>query len=176
MKAAQDLEQLSKFAVLLADPPWRFDDAEPTRSVENHYQTLPLADICAWEVPAADDATLFVWVPASLLPTGLAVTKAWGFQYKTHFVWVKDTKGMGNYSRLQHELLFVATRGGLPPPLPANRSGSVFQAPRGAHSVKPTVAYEVIERAYPALPKVELFARSRRPGWTPLGDQVPDPT
>jgi N6-adenosine-specific RNA methylase IME4 len=34
----------------------------------------------------------------------------------------------------------------------------------GAHSRKPDEAYEMIERMYPELPKIELFARQERPG------------
>lgn len=59
---------------------------------------------------------------------------AGGFRYTTNFIWKKDRIGMGHYSRLQYEHLYVATRGDLPVPPEAQRSASVFDAPRGAHS------------------------------------------
>jgi N6-adenosine-specific RNA methylase IME4 len=74
--------------------------------------------------------------------------------------------------RNQHELLLIGRRGEMPVPLPANRPPSVIQAPRREHSQKPDEAYEVIERMYPGLPKIELFARNIRPGWMQWGNEV----
>lgn len=82
--------------------------------IENHDATMPLDAIKALDVPAAGDAALFLWTPASLMPDGLAVVAAWGFDYKTNVVWVKDKIGMGNYVRTQQELLLIATRGNMP--------------------------------------------------------------
>ena len=93
---------------------------------------------------------------------------AWGFEYKTNIVWVKDKIGLGYFVRNQHELPLVATRGDMPCPLPANRT-----APRREHSRKPDEAYELIEQMYPELPKIELFARQRRNGWDAWGNEVP---
>jgi N6-adenosine-specific RNA methylase IME4 len=48
-------------------------------------------------------------------------------------------------------------------------------APRpGRHSEKPVVFYETIERMYPGLPRIELFARAVRPGSTAWGNEVPE--
>jgi N6-adenosine-specific RNA methylase IME4 len=97
------------------------------------------------------------------------VLVAWGFEYKTNIVWVKDKIGLGYFVRNQHELLLVATRGDMPSPSPANRPPSVISAPRREHSRKPDEAYALIEAMYPALPKLEMFARQRRPGWDVWG-------
>jgi hypothetical protein len=48
----------------------------------------------------------------------------------------------------------------------------VISAPRCEHSRKPDEAYEIIERMYPGLPRIELFARGRRPGWDAWGNQA----
>jgi N6-adenosine-specific RNA methylase IME4 len=61
----------------------------------------------------------------------------------------------------------------MPTPLRANRPPSVIQGPRREHSRKPDEAYALIERMYPDLPKIELFARARRPGWDVWGNQAP---
>ena len=37
---------------------------------------------------------------------------------------------------------------------------------------KPDEAYELIERMYPTLPKIELFARQNRPGWVAWGNEI----
>jgi N6-adenosine-specific RNA methylase IME4 len=50
---------------------------------------------------------------------------------------------------------------------------SVIQAPRREHSRKPDKAYELIERMYPQLPRIELFARNAREGWACWGNQAP---
>jgi N6-adenosine-specific RNA methylase IME4 len=55
------------------------------------------------------------------------------------------------------------------------RPPSVIYAPRGRHSEKPGVLYETIERMYPELPKIELFARTQRPGWSTWGNEIEPP-
>jgi N6-adenosine-specific RNA methylase IME4 len=66
----------------------------------------------------------------------------------------------------------MAAGGNFPAPLPEDRESSVISAPTRGHSVKPDEAYEMIERTYRDLPKIELFARSRREGWRSWGDQA----
>jgi N6-adenosine-specific RNA methylase IME4 len=134
---------------------------------------MPLADIAALDVPAADDAVLFLWVPSSLIDDAMtAVLPAWGFEHCTTMVWTKDLWGLGNYVRHQHELVFVARRGSLPVPEPHSRPSSWVHAPRREHSQKPERFYELIEQMYPGLSKVELFARQARAGWASWGDQL----
>jgi hypothetical protein len=117
-------------------------------------------------------AALFMWTTVPHLRESFDVLVAWGFEYKTNIVWVKDKIGLGYFVRNQHELLLVATRGDMPLPSPGNRPPSVITAPRREHSRKPDEAYELIERMYPELPKIELFARHARPGWAAWGNEV----
>lgn len=166
------LVSLGPFPVLYADPPWRYEDAEPTRAIENHYPTMSLDEIKALDVPAADDSVLFLWVTSPKLVEGLEVLTAWGFEYRTCMVWVKDKIGMGYYARQQHELLLVGKRGALPVPDPEDRPSSVIEAPRVQHSAKPDVVYGLIERMYPFLEKCELFQRRPRDGWAGWGNQA----
>ncbi len=162
------------FPVLYCDPPWRYEHmATPDlRAVENHYPTLLLDEIKSLEVPAADDAVLFLWATNPKLADALEVVAAWGFEYRTCMAWVKDRIGMGYYVRQQHELLLIARRGGFPVPAEEDRPASVVQAPRGRHSAKPPVFYDLIERMYPGYSRVELFARNERPGWVSWGNEV----
>jgi N6-adenosine-specific RNA methylase IME4 len=99
--------------------------------------------------------------------------RAWGFEYATNAVWVKHTHGFGFWVRNQHELLIVAKRGNMRSPPEADRPFSVIHSPRRGHSQKPDEAYEMIEAMYPDLPKIELFARTAREGWTVWGNQAP---
>jgi N6-adenosine-specific RNA methylase IME4 len=169
---AADLAEIGKFAVVLADPPWRYEHTEATRAIENNYATMTFEDICELKVPAADDAMLFLWCPAPKLAEGIGVIAAWGFRYRTCLVWVKPSVGPGYYVRCHQELLLVAMRGSIPASAEVDRPDSVMEAPRGNHSEKPTLAHELIERAYPDLSKVEMFVRSGRDGWVAWGDQA----
>jgi N6-adenosine-specific RNA methylase IME4 len=162
------------FQLIYADPPWRLPgDPSSSKAVERHYPTMPVDEIAALPVPAADDCLLFLWGVNSMTPEAVEVMRAWGFGYVTNFAWCKDKWGLGQWNRCQHELLHVGRRGNASPPPPASRLSSVIHAPRGHHSAKPPIAYELIEMMYPRLSKVELFARTARPGWTPWGNQAP---
>lgn len=79
---------------------------------------------------------------------------------------------MGSWVRSQHELLMIGRRGTFPPPAPEARHPSVIEAPRREHSAKPDLVYSIIERMYPGLPRLEMFARCQREGWTAWGDQA----
>jgi N6-adenosine-specific RNA methylase IME4/ParB-like chromosome segregation protein Spo0J len=168
-----------RFPVIYADPPWDFRNfAKATGSHGSpldHYATMATADICALRVAdlATPDAVLFLWTTnAHLWPDALDVVRAWGFEYKTNLVWVKDKVGVGFWIRTQHELLLVCTRGDMPTPREADRLPSVIQSPRREHSRKPDEVHEFVERMFPDLPRVELFARTRRPGWEAWGAEV----
>ena len=168
------LDGVGTYPVIYADPPWRYDVVESeSRAIENHYPTMSNEDIYALPIQSlcTDDAVLFLWATSPKLVEAIQVVAAWGFTYKTCMVWVKDKIGMGYYARQQHELLLIATRGAPPTPAPADRPSSVITATRGEHSAKPDEFYAVIERMYPALPKVELFCRSPRDGWSAWGNQ-----
>ena len=160
------------FQLLYADPPWQLGSPDGLNAPERHYPTLPLEQIKALEVPAADNALLALWAVNCLLPEALELIEAWGFDYKTNLAWVKPSPGLGNWVRNQHELLLLATRGRFPLAEPDLRFSSVIEAERGRHSQKPAIVYELIERAWPATSKLELFARQARPGWAAWGNQL----
>lgn len=177
-----DLEQIEtvwpegKYPLIYADPPWRYEHppiGASNRSIENHYPTMDLAEICALPVQnvAMDNAVLFLWATAPKLAECMEVISAWGFEYRTCMVWVKDRIGMGYHARNKHEILLIAKRGQLSPPKPENRPDSVVVAARLEHSAKPLEFYNLIESMYPSLPKIELFARQQREGWAVWGNQ-----
>lgn len=187
-----------RFKVVLADPPWSYNDkgrAEPFaryRGVENHYRTMPLAEIKALPVSklAADDACLFLWVCSPLIAEALELIPAWGFKYKTiAFTWVKTNRfgepfcGLGRWTRSSVELCLLATRG-KPQRVAADVRQAVvepfdeevLQAQRGAHSAKPPEVRDRIVRLMGDVPRVELFAREHAPGWHAWGNQLPPVT
>jgi N6-adenosine-specific RNA methylase IME4 len=161
------------FDITYADPAWQLGNPNGARAPENHYLTMPLAEILALSPPVAENSLLFLWAVNMLLPEALQVMAAWGFTYVTNQPWVKPSIGLGNWARNRHELLLWGKRGSFPAPAPQDRPDSVIEAPRGRHSEKPECVCEQIERMYPGASKLELFARRRRPGWTAWGNEVP---
>jgi N6-adenosine-specific RNA methylase IME4 len=165
-----------RYGVLYADPPWRFTAYSRVtgmdRAADNHYPTLNLEEISTLQVPAAPDCALFLWATVPMLPHALHVMDAWDFAYKSSLVWVKDHIGTGYWLRNRHEYLLIGTRGSVPAPAMGTQPTSVIEAPRGRHSAKPDAAAEMIERLYPTVPKLELFARKRREGWDSWGNEL----
>ena len=166
---------LGQFPILYCDPPYRYEHAiSDSRKIENHYPTMPLEELCGLPVGevSASDSVLFLWVPPPKLSEAMRLIEGWGFDYRTYIVWVKPRIGMGYYVRQQSELMLIAKRGNLPVPAPSNRPLAVINAPRTEHSEKPEEFYRIIERMYPGLPKIELFARKRREGWEAWGNEI----
>lgn len=178
-KIELEATKVGKFVVLYADPPWRYENPPmggSNRSIENHYPTMELEEICALPVGeiAHENSILFMWATSPKLAECFEVLRAWGFNYRTDMVWVKDKIGMGYHVREQHESLLIAKRGELAPPPVEARPPSVVSEPRLEHSAKPLVFYDLIDRMYPDVRKIELFGRApvTRELWTVWGNQA----
>jgi N6-adenosine-specific RNA methylase IME4 len=151
------------YDLIYCDPPWQYDFSETdTRKIENQYPTMSVDEICNMTLPKiADDALLLMWGTAPKLLEAIKVIDSWGFTYKTHGIWDKETIGMGYWFRGQHELLLVATKGTFSPPEPQNRKPSVYREAKTSHSTKPSFFYEWIGESFPYGKKIELFARTK---------------
>ena len=172
----------AKFSVILADPEWRMEfwsrETGMNKAADNHFSTSPTEVIKARDVAsiAAIDAVLFLWAIAPMLDDAIDVMRGWGFKYRSRVVWRKPHIGMGFWFRFQHELLLVGTRGEISCPAPGTQWPSIVEAPVGVHSEKPEIFYEMIEAYFPNLPKIELNARKRPPGWSSWGTLEHEPT
>jgi N6-adenosine-specific RNA methylase IME4 len=168
------------FPVVLCDCPWKYDFASTeSRAIENQYPTASVQELCLGIFNGRDvrtlfakDAAMFFWATAPKLREALQVLDAWGFEYKTNFVWDKEKIGMGYWCRGQHEHLLVATRGDMPAPDASARVSSVIRADRDAHSEKPKVVFSIIKKMFPKLPKLQLFGREQEAGWVTWGNQL----
>ena len=174
-----------KFATILADPPWQFQNRTGKMAPEHkrlsRYATMTLDDILAMPITevAADTAHLYLWVPNALLPEGLRVMEAWGFQYKSNIVWHKvrkdggpDGRGVGFYFRNTTELVLFGVRGKNARTLAPGRSQvNILRTMKREHSRKPDEMYDLVEACSPG-PFLELFARGTRDGWTGWGNQA----
>ena len=184
-----DLEELlsrkDRFGTILVDPPWSYANSVSNGAAENHYPTMSFAELQEMPVTllAEDESHLFLWTTTSFLREGLDLVEAWGFNYKSHFVWIKENFGCGNYFRVAHELVLFGNRGMCPQHevlLFANQNGAPFHAndvrsygmyPARGHSVKPDEVRQLIETISPG-PYLEMFARQQHEGWTAYGNQL----
>jgi len=175
--------------VIYADPPWHFKarSAKGTgRSALSYYDVMSLEALKEYPVQdyTDDDCALFLWCIDPMLPEALQVMKAWGFTYKTvAFHWAKLNKGgadkpvsdnpffagMGYWTRANPEICLLGTKG--KPKRKAKDVRRFIAAERREHSRKPDEIYDRIERLVDG-PYLELFARTSRPGWSSIGDQI----
>jgi len=173
------------YSVILADPPWRFEprsrETGMDRAADNHYPTMSLDDIMALKFPAAKNCVLGLWRSPAWDAQAVAVAKAWGFETRSEFIWDKETSNyFGYWIASQHETLMICIKGrNVPAPAPGTQYPSIIRAPRGRHSEKPDVFYEMFEKLFPNQPKLEMFARRARrarrarQGWDRWGNEAP---
>lgn len=174
-----------KYQTIYADPPWRFANrtgkVAPEHKRLTRYETMELSEIKALPVAdvAASKSHLYLWVPNALLPEGLEVMKAWGFQYKTNLIWEKvrkdgmpDGRGVGFYFRNVTEILLFGIRGKNIRTLAPGRSQvNLLRTEKREHSRKPDEFVDLI-KACSSGPRLEMFARGNRKGWDMWGNQA----
>lgn len=164
------------FRVFYADPPWEYSQQiDKYGPAARHYPTMTLEEICAIgadiETRAEDDAVLFLWVTSPKLEEGLAVAKAWGFDYKASFVWDKVLHNYGHYNSVRHEMLLICVRGSCVPD-ESDLLDSVQQIERSPeHSEKPEEFRAIIDHLYHRGNRLELFGRKNVAGWTVWGNE-----
>jgi len=168
---------IGKFRVIYADPPWQYGDPMGITgykvSAEMHYPTMSIMELCDLPVPEISDenSVLFIWVTSPLLEDVFGVITAWGFKYKTSFVWDKVKHNFGHYNSVRHELLLVCTRGSCLPDIP-ELIDSVQTIERTEHSKKPDEFRNIIDKLYPNGKRIELFAREKvNENWEVWGNE-----
>lgn len=188
MNAAIDLAKRTagkRYQTVLADPPWRFTNrtgkVAPEHRRLSRYETMTTDDICALPIASLmrEPAHLYLWVPNALLPEGLRVMQAWGFEYKSNIVWHKirkdggsDGRGVGFYFRNVTEILLFGVRGkNARTEAPGRSQVNYISSRKREHSRKPDEQYDLIESCSKG-PYLELFARGTRPNWTYWGNQA----
>jgi N6-adenosine-specific RNA methylase IME4 len=190
------------FQLILADPPWAFRthsgaNRTPTQKkfneAEDHYPTMPLADIAALPVGdvAARHSLLAMWAVGSHLDAAMELGAAWGFTFVTDlFYWLKQKLidadqidlftgdipppriSMGYHTRKQLEPVLLFKRGkGLP--VLDHSVRQLIIAPTREHSRKPPEQYERLDALYGThITRLEMFTRTRREGWAAWGNEV----
>lgn len=158
--------------------------SESYGDASKHYKTMSIDEICELPIKeiTEENAVLFLWTTVPFLEKSFKVVNAWGFKYKTIFVWDKIKHNFGWYSSVRHEILIVATKGSFTPENP-KLFDSVIEniedveitahIEREKHSQKPDwFRTNLIEVLYPSSKKIELFARQKVDGWDCWGNEV----
>jgi site-specific DNA-methyltransferase (adenine-specific) len=173
------------FRCIVADPPWAYlwgkGKVGGNFSPEKHYSTMTTDEICALPVKKLRDknCVLALWSTGPCLPDAFRVMSAWGFKFKTMlFVWVKQNPkaltivtGPGSYTRSACEYVLLGMRGHIKR-ASTKPISQVILSPRRGHSRKPESMQDAIERLFPDGPRLELFARRPRDGWSVWGDRI----
>ena len=172
-----------KYRVIYADPPWKYGNSgvitedDNYGRAERHYPPMSISELCALDVKrlSANHSVLFLWSTSPLLEDSFQVINAWGFKYKSSFVWHKLRHNYAHYNSMRHEFLLIATRGSC---LPDSKKliPSVVEEKRLEHSQKPERFREIIDEMYlPArghCDRIELFSRAKLPShWKPWGNE-----
>ena len=181
------------YSLIYADPPWSFEvydkDSGLDKSPDVHYRTMKTNEII--DLPTSDmaakDALLAMWVYDPMLPDALQIANAWGFKFITVlFRWIKTTDdqlrmfdptpkvafGTGYHTRgggCEEVWLFKRGKG-----LPVLNHGirKEFFSPRREHSRKPDEVPGWLIDLYGDVPRLEMFARTQRPGWDVFGNET----
>ena len=169
------------YGVMMEDYEWDFEtwsEAGKDRHASNHYPTSrdvhTAAEIVARTkdrfLCAASTCVLFMWTTVPHQAIATDVLRLRGFTYKSSIAWDKMIPGTGHWSRNQHELILIGTRGKVPCPAPGTQYPSVIYEKKREHSRKPEKSYQMIEAYFPNVPKIELNCRGApRPGWDAWG-------
>jgi N6-adenosine-specific RNA methylase IME4 len=175
---------MKRYAVIVADPPWRFGDSLPgkSRGASNNYDTMATDEICAVKFAhdfGMENSILFLWRVSSMAQDAIRVAHRWNYRPHSEIVWRKLTTngkehyGMGRIVRGSHETCMICVRGN--PIILSSSRRSIFSAPVGEHSEKPDEFFKIV-KSINAGPYAELFARKKRPGWDCFGNQLTPPT
>lgn len=181
---------MRKYQIIYADPPWKFGNrmyssnkndhhreitrAYPVMTTEN-LRELPISNICE------ENCVCFMWVADAFIPDAISIMDAWGFKYKTvAFVWLKkelsgkQTCYMGQWTCKGMELVLLGTKGKMTQYLKSRKVRQIQEAlrERTIHSRKPNLIRERIVEMFGNLPRIELFAREKTPGWDVWGNEV----
>ncbi len=184
---------LSGFRCIVADPPWHYassrgkdvsayvspDGCNRQRSNKTRpmpYPTMTVQEIAAMPVAgcAADDCDLYLWTTQKHLPDAFGVMQAWGFRYCQTLTWCKAPRGthMGGLFCPTTEFMLLGRKGRMPQG--KRRVDSTWwqvKRPHNSHSTKPEFFQDMIETVSDG-PRLELFARRPREGWTVWGNEV----
>ena len=152
----------NKYDVIYCDCPWESELADSNKKDSSRsYPSMLLKDIMTLNIPAEDNAIIFMWATASFLIKALQVMAKWGFVYQTCTVWDKQIADTGQWIHGQHELLLIGIKGKYTIPTTDANISSVYREKRRKNSNKPDFYYGMIEQMCPGGKYLEVFAQEK---------------
>lgn len=181
-----DLNDIKEtYGLIYADPPWKQSKGGKKSVRENSsgkpldYPTCSLDEIKEHLRLATESTTensiLFLWTIDKYLFEAQQIAESLGYKLHARMIWDKVTGIPAAFTvRYGHEYLLYMYKGKLTPVAKDERGKihTVFRERVTKHSKKPDIAYEIIERLYPDLRKLEMYARETRDGWDSFGNEV----
>lgn len=178
-----------RYELIVADPPWK-QAKGGKKSVRENSSGRPLDyPVCSLEeikehLKAADALTsdntvLFLWTIDKYLFEAEEMAKELGYKLHARMIWNKVTGIPAAFTvRYGHEYLLYMYKGKLVPVATEERGKihTVFTEQVKRHSQKPEISFEIINRLYPELKKLEMYARLEREGYDCWGNEVVPPT
>lgn len=168
---------MKKYKTIYVDPPWmERGGGKIKRGADRYYKLMATKEIMQLPVAelADDNCHLYLWTTNNFMQDAFRVLDAWEFRYVTTITWVKDRIGLGQYFRGMTEHCLFAVKGRLPYKIidgKRQQGRTCIVAPKREHSKKPNEMRQMIETVSYA-PMVELFARTKTPGWDVWGNEV----
>lgn len=195
---ALEKEPNDLYSIIYADPPWSYthsigNGVLKRKSGEVLYPSMSVPALeslsCNVRRITRPNSALLIWATMPCLPDAIRVMESWGFKYKTCWcTWVKTNKagdkpffGVGYYTRSNAELCLLGVKGKIASfkklvegefreGNPNSLSSICIERPR-QHSRKPETVRNNIVTFFGDVPRLELFAREKTPGWSVLGNQ-----
>ena len=174
-----------KLNVIYTDMPWKYNSRANHKTrfrggAQGHYDLMSMKDIKELPIDriSADNCVMFMWCTFPYLDEQIKLFKHWGFTYKTvGFTWIKTNVknnkpffGVGYYAKSNAEVCLMGIKGKMKPV--SNSVSSAIISPRREHSRKPDEVRDRIVQLFGDVPRIELFARQDKPGWTSLGNGI----
>lgn len=171
--------------MIYTDPPWEqkkggLRGCRPNQGRELDYNTLCFDDIRQIHETAfshvEEKHCVFMWTIDKYLHDTEWMMEEFGYMLHARLIWDKMNGVAPAFTvRFSHEyLLWFYKKGRMLMPCNETKGkfATVMRESSTKHSKKPLCAYEMIEKMFPDVRKLELFARNERDGWDCWGNEV----
>lgn len=177
----------NRYDLIVADPAWQ-QSRGGKKSVRKNSSGKPLDyPVCsldeikehlrqATSLARGENSILFLWTIDKYLFEAQQIAEEIGYKLHARMIWNKVTGIPAAFTvRYGHEYLLYMYRGKLTPVATEERGKihTVFTEKVQRHSQKPEISYEIINRLYPNLKKLEMYARRERDGYDCWGNELP---